>query len=275
MRSHSAGSYQSRDHRHNLIIDGQDQRRLNAFARHELALFNTIIEAFEARTRSFPAQVHAITDPQIQLLCVLSSHHLTVRSVLQEEANLPEKFSYLQPVLKDSKNQQLAAHLQHVFDSILKNKFAVLPQTKTQMITALCEFFRDQAKIFKEPLHSDSMEVAYKVPPSNMSKMDKSSKRHVQIPKSVVTIKYDADTDRSEIHTPLTVKPMIVENYNLHDFHSWTTLIVRQEPGAYVMHDTPWIAEFRNTHNKYLVRLNDLGSRQHSRSTMVSSKIFG
>jgi len=275
MRSHSAGSYQSRDHNHNLIIDAQDQKRLNAFARHELALFNTVIEAFEARTRSFPAQVHAITDAQIQLLCALSSHHLTVRSVLQENAQLPEKFKHLQPVLKDSKNQELAAHLQHVFDSILKNKFAVLPQTKTQMITALCEFFRDQAKILKEPLHSDTMEVAYKVPPSNMSKMDTTSKRHVQIPKSVVTIKYDADTEISEIHTPLTVKPMIVENYNLHDFHSWTTLIVRQEPGAYVLPDSPWMAEFRNTHNKYLIRLNDLGSRQHTRSTMVSSKIFG
>lgn len=271
-----ASNRANQDHSYVCVIDNHDQKRLQAFFVHELALYNTLIEAFESRTRAFPKQVSQITDVQIQLLSNLCEHGLQLQDVINNEAKLPERIKSLLPALKNSKGQlDLPHHLTYVFDSILKQKFAVIPQTRRLMTTELLQFFREQADILKDPQKSEIMEVAYRVPPSNISKQDIQTKRHAQIPRASLQIKYNHEHDISLITTPLTENPIQVLGVNLNEFNRWTTMILRQEPGRYVSYQTPWIAEFRNTHNKYLIKLTDIGNRKNIRNGTVTSKAFG
>ena len=266
----------NQDHSHVIVVDPQDQKRLQAFFIHELALYNTIVECFESRTRAFPKQVAHMSDMEIQLLASLCEHGLQLKDLDNTEITIPERIKQLLPALKDNKGKfVLADHMKWIFDTILKQKFAVVPQTKRQMIVDLLQFFRDQADILKDPQNSEIMEVAYRVPPSNISKQDIHSKRHLQVPRASIKIKYNHEQDLTEISTPLTHKPILVLGVNLNEFNGWTTMVIRQEPGRWVNHDTPWVAEFRNTQNKYLIKLNDLGSKRNNRSNTVTSKAFG
>lgn len=270
------GNRKHQDHSHFIVVDAQDQKRLQAFVLHELALYNTIVECFESRTRAFPKQVSAITDTEIQLLAALCEHGLQIQDLNNADAKLPERIQQLMPALKDNQGKfALADHMKWIFETILKQKFAVVPQTKKQMVVDLLQFFREQADILKDPQNSAVMEVAYRVPPSNLSKQDIHSKRHLQVPRSAIKIKYNHEQDLTEITTPLTHNPIQVLGVNLNEFNRWTTMVIRQEPGRWVSYDTPWVAEFRDTHNKYLIKLTDIGNRKNIRNGTVTSKAFG
>lgn len=270
-----SGNRSNQDRSHVCVIDSQDQKRLQFFFAHELALYNTLIEALESPTRSFPKKISAITDSQIQLLSNMCEHQLQLKDLANPDVQLPERIKNLLPALENSQGKlELPGYLTYMFDTILKQKFAVIPQTRRQMVTDLLQFFREQADILKDPQQSTIIEVAYRVPPSNISKQDIQTKRHVQIPRQSTKIKYNHEQDLSEISTPLTHNPIQVLGINLNEFNRWTTMIVRQEPGRFVNYDTPWIAEFRDTNNKYLIKLTDIGNRKHSHNGTVTSKAF-
>jgi hypothetical protein len=137
----------------------------------------------------------------------------------------------------------------------------VLPEVKRIMVTTVMEFYHDQAEILKDPQRSDILEVAYRVPPMNLNRMDERVKRHAQIPRTEVQIKYDNVKDISEVTTPLNLKPIQVPGVNLNERRNWSTMVLRQESGKYVDYNTPWLVEFRQTNNKYLLKLVDIGSR--------------
>lgn len=221
-----------------VFVNEGDQKRLKTFAQHELAFFNTIIEALESRTRAFPKQVAELTDSQIEQLC--------------------ETFRTNQMPVKG----QMPDWLEFVTSQIHKPKLVVIPECKQLMARTLFQFFREQAEILREPVNNDKLEIAYRVSPQNISKQDSQSKRHVQIPRACVKIKWDSEQDASLIYTPLTVHPLQIPGINLNEREGWQMLIIRQEPGRHIAHDTPWLAEFKYTNNQYLIKLTDSGSNR-------------
>jgi hypothetical protein len=217
-------------------VEPQDQLRLKQFAQHELAFYNTVIEAMESRTRAFSKQVAEATDAQIQIMC--------------------ESFRTKQlPV-----TGQLPDWMQFVTQQIHKPKLAVLPECKHMMTRSLMQFFREQATILKDPIDNAKLELSYRVPPQNLSKLDSQTKRHVQVPRSCVRVQWDHETETSLIHTPLTVNALRIPGVNLNENEGWHIMVLRQEPGRHVSPDTPWMVEFKQTQNSYLIKLTDIGS---------------
>lgn len=245
-----------------VVVKDQDQRRLNQFGLHELAFYNQIVECMESRTRAFPKQVSELTNNQILILGELAKVGAKWDQAVPHECwqkphmqNFKKEFSHMDKCVWPD-------WLQHVAQVILNMKVVVIPDTKQIMIRTLMEFFRDQAQIFKEPLNSDKHDMAYRVPPQNLCKQDAQTKRHVQIPRATVKIKYEQDADQSLVYTPLTQEPLAIPGINLNERDGWQMLVIRQEPGRHVTPDTPWLAEFRHTQNQYLIRLVDIGSNR-------------
>lgn len=272
MRSNNSFAPKPRvDHTHTVMVHENDQRRLNTFFRHELALYNRLIEAFESRTRAFPAQISEITATQIQLFGTLAAAGLSIQAVLDDPSVLPTKLEYLRPQIVSSNNRGvLPSHVQFVFDSVLKQQLVVIPQTKQAMIQAVCEFYKDQAAVLMAPVNQADM--CYRSTAINLIKLDAQTKRHAQIPRSVIRIVYNHEQDCTELFTPLNAQPLVIPGVNINNRQGWTTLVLRQEPGRYVTEQTPWLAEFRNTQNKYLIRLTDTGSRRTNNDVSVNSQ---
>ena len=239
MRNHTMNNKRTfRNSNFTVWISESDQTRIKQFALHELAFYNTIIENLESRTRAFPKQLADLTPMQIQAVCESIKHNkITDAHVMPD-------------------------WLQFVITQILKVKVVLIPETKVIMARTLFEFFRDQAQILREPIHNDKLEISYRVTAQNLSKLDAQQKRHVQIPRSQVKIKWDSDKDVSFIQTPLNSEPIQIPGINLNERDGWHMMVLRQEPGRWVTTDTPWMAEFRHTQNSYLIRLTDSGSNK-------------
>lgn len=265
-----------RDQSHVVIVDPDDQRRLRLFFLHELALYNTLIESFESRTRAFPAQVSNITDKDIELFCLLAENNLQLEDLNKEEG-LPPRLMEFRSVAQDKKVQISGSRDWHfLISNVLRQKLAILPTTKRMMIDSMCRFYRDQADILKDPQTSTITDISYRATANNLSKMDAATKRHAQISRKEVRVRFDNEQDSSLVSIPLCRQQVVVPGVNLNERQGWNLMILRQEPGQSVNDDTPWIAEFKDTRNQYLLKLTDRGSRKHNRygSSFTTSKAF-
>jgi hypothetical protein len=249
-----------------IQVDAQDARRLNQFFRHELAFYNTLVGAFESRVRAFPDSIVAITPAQTNLFCDLARHNLHLQDLLQDPSAWPKLLLPHRSVVFNKQDKvMLSEALVMIMNSVGRDKWVLIPEAKQQMARSVIDFFREQAEILSHPQRSDVIEIAYRVPPSNLSAQDIETKRHVQIPKSAVVYRWNHEMGQTEMQTPYTVKPIVIPHYNLNEYNGWTNVIIKQENGRWVDYNTPWIAEFKDTGNRYLPKYYDSLNRHSSR----------
>lgn len=274
--NNSWNNRQFRDSSHVVQIEEEDQKRLNLFFRHELALYNTLVEAFGSRTRGFPNQIAAISDKDIQLFGLLSEHSLQLKDLCSNK-DLPPSLKDLAVQYTNGTKLNIPAHLEFLMSSVLKERLAVLPATKKLMIDTVCRFYREQADILKDPSTSTVVDMSYRAVTSNLSKMDITGKRHAQITRRDVSVRYIPEDDTSELIIPLCKKPLKIYGVNLNEREGWSLMVLRQEPGRSVDYHTPWLAEFKRNSNQYLIKLTDFGSRKKNNygSSFTTSKAFG
>ena len=248
------------------IVEQVDQNRLNSFFRQELGFYNNAVSIFESRVRAFPKTITGITDDQVQLFCEMAKHGIRINEITKNPTEWPEKLVGLQSAVWNKKNEMILSDaLVLMYDQMLRDKWVLIPETKKMIVKAVLDFFQNQAQILSAPLKSELVEVSYKTPAANLTKQELGAKRHAQIPKSEIKHKWDHENNQTLLATPYNVKPILLANFNLNDFNSWTTLILKQESGRNVNWDTPWVAEFKNTNNKYLLNYNDVGITKKKR----------
>jgi hypothetical protein len=241
-----------RDRSFSAVVEDGDQTRLNAFFKHELAFYNTIVESMESRVRAFPAQVSELSDSQIHAVAELAQ--LGVNPSLSSSKPIPNRLA------EDVK--RLPSWLSFVSNSVIQPNLAVLPATRKLMLESFLKFYRHQASILRDARVGSDDEYTLRAPAANLSKQETSTKRHLQIPRSAVGLKWNHEAECSEITIPHCRSAIQAAGVNVNEIQGWDLLIVRQEPGRWVDKQTPWLVEFRNTNNQYLLKLTDTGSRK-------------
>jgi len=246
-----------------IVVDPIDQNRLNSFFRQELGFYNTLVGAFGSRVRAFPQSILNISNEQASLFCELAKHNLNIRDLVKKPAEWPDSLkSYFHVVFDRLTNKTVLSEAQiMMFESAGANRWIMIPEAKKQMARAVIDFYKEQADILAHPQTSDIIEVAYKTPPSSLSELEFSNKRHAQIPRNEIKYKYNNTEEHTEIWTPLTTKPIIIPQFNLNEYNRWTTAIIKQESGRYVEYNTPWVIDFKNTNNNYLLKYLDSTAR--------------
>lgn len=241
-----------------------DQKRLNTLFAHERALYNAVIDIFESRTRSMPQTVLNMTPAIRKLFVEVAAQNVAWKQMGSDITKWPESLRKSCADLIGSGNLNLDGQVNLMLQELSKSTFAVLPNTKRMMLNTMLDFYQEQAQIFAEPQKSDVMEVAYRVPPSNLTRMDDRLKRHAQVPRTDVQIKWSPEQETSEILTPLNLEPMRVHGVNLNNLRDWNLMLIRQESGRHVDYHTPWVVEMRQSQGKYLLKAIDIGTRHKS-----------
>jgi hypothetical protein len=243
---------------HYASVTVEDQKRLEIFFRNELNLYNKIIATFEARTRGMSGFIASLTEQQIELFSQAVAHNVGLEGIKTAQ-DCPECFSKLHDTIWDATGKnRLHPQLLLMIKEVVPNAFVLVPETKYQMARGIAEFFRDQAEILQAPQHSDIVEISYKTSPTNISQLDSSIKRHVQLPRRCVNLNYNSEQDCTEIFTPLNASAITVPGVNLKRFHHWTNMIIRRDRNENTIDfNAPWVVELRNTKDRYLIKLKD------------------
>ena len=243
-----------------IHVEQSDQNRLNSFFRQELACYNNLVNIFASRVRAFPESIKSITAEQGALFCELAALNLNIRDFIKSPDSWPKELEKFRSVVWNSNNEMILNSAQILMmESAGREKFTMIPETKRAMARAVLDHFKRQAEIFADPQTSDKTEVAYKFPPQNLGEYDISVKRHAQVPRSAVKMKYVPEHNYTEMYTPLNVLPIIIPEVNMNEYNGWGTVILKQANGRWVDNNTPWMAEFKNTKGEYILRYIDVG----------------
>jgi hypothetical protein len=246
-----------------VVVEPSDQQRLQSFFRQELRFYNTVIGIFESRVRAFPQTILNITPSQAALFGDLAKHNLNIRQLIKAPNAWPEELKHhfstvfdrltLKPILSEATLM--------MFEAVGRERWVVIPETKRQLALSALDFFKEQADILGNPQQSDLIEVSYRAAPSSLSQLEIANKRHTQIPREAIRYKYNNTDDLTEILTPYTAKPIIIPSFNLNEFKHWSTMIIKQESGRWIDHNTPWVIDLKNTNNRYLLKYLDSNAR--------------
>lgn len=246
-----------------IVVTPSDQQRLQSFFKQELGFYNSVIGVFETRVRAFPQTILNITPAQAALFGDLAKHNLNIRQLIKQPAAWPEVLQHHFNTVFDRLTQKpiLSEATLMMFEAAGRDRWVVIPETKRQLALSALDFFKEQANILGNPQQSDLVEISYQAAPSSLCQLEIANKRHVQIPRNEIKYKYNNTEDQTEILTPYTAKPILIPSFNLNEFTHWSTMIIKQESGRWIDHNTPWVIDLKNTNNRYLLKYLDSSAR--------------
>lgn len=238
-----------------IEIDNVSRRHLMFFMKNELDYYNELINNVTMRLRAFPEEITTLREGYGRLWSAIAYHGKNFRELLKASiATWPKAISSTVPsaIIKGDKIVLDDRRIM-IFDALsvtgnihpdmrrnIANELlsAILPQADQ-----LVQGQKNSQGQMRDPVH---MLVPHYYP----------ERRHVQLTRDLVKLKYDKEYQQTEVTVPYTDKPLIVKDHNIVD-QKWDIMIIRQQPNVAVTPDTPWQIDLMITNHKYLLDLTD------------------
>jgi hypothetical protein len=167
---------------------------------------------------------------------------------------------------KDNNGNRLLTEQKAAILDIAASKSNILPQTRQNIAQAIIEHYQEQASRLQTTGNRDEDgNYGYRVAPEMLEVVSHKNKRHLQIPKSVLQIKWDEENNQTLIAMPYAANPIKIPNINLIEKSDWNMLILHQESVESVNPMTPWVVDVKKTTQPYLLKLMDSKNPGRSR----------
>lgn len=250
-------NFKSRTRERSFVIelDNVSKRHLLFFMKNELDYYNNVINNGTMRLRAFPEEIVAMREGYGRLWSTVAFCGKNLREFLKKDLKswpkvlrdaVPHSAIQNNQVVIDEKKLMLLdsisvtgnihpAMRQHIASELLST---MLPQADQ-----LVQGQKNSTGQMKDPVH---MLVPRNYP----------ERRHIQLTRDLVKMKYNKEKDLTEITIPYTDKPLIVKDHNLTE-EKFNVMLIRQQPNVQVNVDTPWQIDLMITSHKYLMDITD------------------
>lgn len=227
---------------HPIRLTLQTKNKFNAFIKQERQFFNAILMEMNARLRRNPASILRLEGKLRDVFVDCCQIGCSLKAILElsDRSLIPPLIArhsaFLDTLLLD--RDMLS------FFDIAQASGKLHPLVRRNIALEAVSFYRHQAVIASHPV-----EDGYKVPINFWDQVDESQKRHLQIPRELVQIT-TTDDGVSLVTTPYNSEPFeVLHRVN----YPWTIMVIHQQNGR-ARSDSPWVADFIDTKDKYLTR---------------------
>lgn len=233
------------------IIDDDSKRYLNYFIGQELAYYNLLVDNLNRVAKAFPSELINLTDREFQLWDICAEYSINPQKFIKyPKEQWPENLQQYYSLVKDQ-NDKLK--ITPFFAGMLRvpaSPARIHPKIRKSMAHELLSNIIHQAKI----LHEERFKETMKVPVQLYKTHNLNTKRHLQIHKSLVSMKFNQDKNCTEVSIPYTKLPLIVNDYDLTKI-KYRSIILRA-PNPREEGDDEWKIDFRDFNN-YATQLTD------------------
>lgn len=239
-------------------INSSDKLLLRSFFGQEVNFYNALVEGLSARLRSFPDALLALTGPWADLFVDLAETAYPVRRLPTKAADLPPRLAQHRHTLYDDKgNWRTMSERTTMILELAGAKGNIHPLARRAMAQEMIHFYRQQAQVTTAsvPVHLREEQV-YKTPPESLETIDPARKRHVQLPRDAVTMRFDEKNNRTTLYVPYA-KEGIAVNGDLTKPQSWNVMIIRQTQHDRASNRSAWQIEVRKSPNNYFIKMFD------------------
>ena len=220
-----------------LTLSNNDKNLLNKFIVAELELYNLLVDGLSAAANRAPEAFYELTEQHAKLFGLLCAEETTIQLALKNE-----KFKEFNELLLS-----LPESTKILFETA-KIRSSVLSFTKKNLAYEMFNFFVEYC-LSKQASKSFST--------TTISKLSIYQKRHLQINKKSCRVVYDKKSNSSVLYIPHLLKPVCtVKNVDLTKF-SWSIVVIHQKPNVNPDVNTEWVAEFKPSRYKYIMKYLD------------------
>jgi len=266
-RSHR-GSPRRRENFHKIIevTKGQAQA-LNQYISNENKYYNIIVDILQPRLKNRPEFFSEISEQQIELFAKIAFHCFDVRTLAgkkSENTELPARLEPFRDILfgvHGDKERGLSDKLS-VFYEGLGIPTTLWPFTREYMAAEMLDFCLKQSGTMSSGrtfLSNDDEADAYRTSPEVLEGASLMQKRHLQLSKKDVELKWNEEKEVTELTIPYLKTPLIIKNTNIAEqFQNWNLLIIHQDRNEVLLTNAVWEIDFKTTFNKYLFKYLDV-----------------
>lgn len=248
-------------------IEPSDKVRLEFFTKQETAMYNGLVEAFSPRTRAFPETLLNLTDAEEKLYGAIATLGRPITPLLRSSSReaLPESLKEFENLIfgKEGKTGPMTFAKASIVD-MGSIPAKLLPEVRRNMAVEFLEHYRAQAKKITTPA-TGSDDSLYKEPPEFLVEMTSQQKRHLQIPRKSLQMKWDDEKRETLVVFPYIASPMIVKDMNLIEQAGWNYMVLHQDHVKNLNPMTPWVIDLRRVNSKYLLKTVDSSGNMRSK----------
>lgn len=241
-----------------LAVSSNQHQTLMYFVQQELGYYNHLIETLSPRIRAFPEDFLSVREKEKTIWESCSEHAIDVRQMIKHDVTQwPKKVQHLGPLLRDTNGEMRIApgHVQMLIAG--SHPSNLHPLVRKQMATEILSCMCEQAGAVKSRSKSNSAQTPVQM--LNTHTID--TKRHLQIPASLVNRSYDADADRTLLTIPYLRSPLEIQGYDLSEV-IFGTMVLRAPHASAT--DAAWRMELRDSRG-YSIHSTDHGYHRTKR----------
>lgn len=250
-------------------VSPYDKNNVMLHMRQELIYYNALVEFFSGKIRTEPKDITQVLASHEKVFLECARLGFNMRSIMfKQGANteLPGKLEAQRSQIFESgtKSFKITEKLM-IFFEIASTPANIHPIVRWRIAKAVLRTFKEQAANMKVVIGSETQ--SYRNTPSLLETLDPAQKRHVQIPRELLKIKWDEDKSISKIYNPYTSMPLIINGINIgkteekredgsiHVYEAlgpWNILLLHQQGGTVAVYTTPWEIDLKTTNKGYL-----------------------
>jgi len=245
-------------------VSPTDKVRFREFMKQELGYYNALVEGLGPRARTFPETLIALHKDWQNLWSALAQggHNLKLYEKAPMDIQLPADLEPHRKMLvgRDSKGERFLNDRMFNIMSIATTPALIHPIVRRNMANLVLEFFKDQSiKLANRNENALGEQDMYSKPIDLLVKHDLVTKRHLQIPRNALNaVYYYDDRELTEIYTPYSDNPLVVQGHDLEHNNHWNLIILHQQAGMEADPTTPWVIDITYNQNPYLLRYQDV-----------------
>jgi hypothetical protein len=255
--------YQRNSWQFEVNIPHFEHTTLRSYMTLELEYYNTLLSGFSSRLRTTPESILEAVEIIEKLFaqCAFSGQNIYKLSMVNDGV-LPEGFEPFRDFIfsKDASGKRFFTDRIAVLCDMASVRAGIHPEVRRRIAVEMLTFFRTQVKVSLQAVPSHLRhDQLYKSPPESLDAMDIIRKRHLQIPKSIIKVTWDAESEQTIFNLPYVKTPLAVPSINFADeMRKWNYCILHQAPGSIALGKTPWVLDIRQITGNYLLKYTDV-----------------
>jgi hypothetical protein len=258
----------------NFYLDIQDKlaRDLSYFVGQELAYYNTLVTQLMPKLKAYPRDILAFRDKDRALWDSCAEHSIDPHKLVEHPLEAwPQHLQHMHKMLYDYQNNLRYTSMQLMICAIAATPARLPALVRKSMAAEVMNYMMNQADVLIGAMKVDDMIQTGKlaegsdimrVPLQLLQTHTVDSKRHLQIPRSLVKIAYDKETEASNITVPYSRTPITIENCDLSE--SFYKLLVLRAPHP-TSPNQKWQIEFRDGTGQYQLTMTDYMERKRGK----------
>ena len=255
-----------------LDLEEKLSRDLSYFVGQELQYFNTLVNQLMPKLKAYPRDILVFRDKDRALWDSCAEFAIDPHELLKHPLEAwPRHLQPMYKMLYDNQGNVKYNSMQLMICAIAATPAKLPALVRRSMAIEVMNYMVNQADVLINAMKTDDMIQAGKlaegsdimrVPLQLLQTHTIDSKRHLQIPKSLVKISYDKESESSVITLPYSKTSIMITDCDLSE--SFYRMMVVRAPHP-TSPNQKWQIEFRDGNGQYNITLTDYMERKRGK----------